>query len=104
MFTACISLKAAHQGSNEDVPPRLALQIRGGTNGLNVAGEVTVNGERMSRSFFLENASYVPQEDRLWSALTGKTIDSYTHALGHLGRSRATPIHFAPNTNESNSC
>lgn len=35
-----------------------------------MAGETTVNGEPMSRSFFLEHASYVPQEDRLWSALT----------------------------------
>lgn len=25
----------------------------------------------MTRSFFLQNAAYVPQEDRLWSALTG---------------------------------
>ncbi|CAN0324910.1 unnamed protein product [Scytosiphon promiscuus] len=39
------------------------------TTGMSVR-KVTVNGERMSRSFFLENASYVPQEDRLWSALT----------------------------------
>ncbi len=63
-------------------------QIQDGNNGFRVTGEVTVNGELMSRSFFLENASYVPQEDRLWSALTGKTIDSYTQALGHLGCSR----------------
>lgn len=61
-------------------------QIKGGTNGLSVTGDITVNGEPMSRSFFLENAAYVPQEDRLWSALTGvkittTTMPFYTHKL-----------------------
>lgn len=49
----------------------LDSKIKAGTNGLTVTGDVTVNGEIMSRAFFLENAAYVPQEDRLWSALTG---------------------------------
>lgn len=35
----------------------------------------------MSKSFFLENAAYVPQEDRLWSALTG---DDLLHPLQDL--------------------
>ncbi|CAM9546843.1 unnamed protein product, partial [Hapterophycus canaliculatus] len=45
-------------------------KVKAGTQGLSVTGDITVNGEPMSRSFFLENAAYVPQEDRLWSALT----------------------------------
>lgn len=39
--------------------------------GLRVTGDVTFNGEIMSGAFFREIAVYVPQEDRLWSALTG---------------------------------
>ncbi|CAN0443751.1 unnamed protein product [Pylaiella littoralis] len=48
----------------------LVGKIKDGTKGLSVTGDITVNGEIMSRAFFLENAAYVPQEDRLWSALT----------------------------------
>ncbi|CAN0170684.1 unnamed protein product, partial [Ectocarpus sp. 12 AP-2014] len=48
----------------------LVGKISAGTKGLDVTGDVTVNGQAMSKSFFLENAAYVPQEDRLWSALT----------------------------------
>ncbi|CAM9583250.1 unnamed protein product, partial [Ectocarpus sp. 13 AM-2016] len=48
----------------------LVGKISAGTKGLDVTGDVTVNGKVMSKSFFLENAAYVPQEDRLWSALT----------------------------------
>lgn len=39
--------------------------------GLGITGDVITNGKAMSKSFFLENAAYVPQEDRLWRALTG---------------------------------
>lgn len=49
----------------------LRYQISTDTKGLDITGSVTVNGQPMSKSFFLENAAYVPQEDRLWSALTG---------------------------------
>ncbi|CAN0565058.1 unnamed protein product [Ectocarpus sp. 12 AP-2014] len=52
----------------------LVGKISTGTKGLNVTGDVTVNGKVMSKSFFLENAAYVPQEDRLWSALTGTEL------------------------------
>ncbi|CAN0437423.1 unnamed protein product, partial [Ectocarpus sp. 12 AP-2014] len=48
----------------------LVGKISAGTKGLDITGDVTVNGQAMSKSFFLENAAYVPQEDRLWSALT----------------------------------
>ncbi|CAM9952064.1 unnamed protein product, partial [Ectocarpus sp. 4 AP-2014] len=48
----------------------LVGKISAGTKGLDVTGDVTVNGKAMSKSFFLENAAYVPQEDRLWCALT----------------------------------
>ncbi|CAB1099471.1 ABC [Ectocarpus sp. CCAP 1310/34] len=48
----------------------LVGKISAGTKGLDVTGDITVNGKVMSKSFFLENAAYVPQEDRLWSALT----------------------------------
>lgn len=49
-------------------------QISADTKGLDITGSVTVNGQSMSKSFFLENAAYVPQEDRLWSALTGDGV------------------------------
>lgn len=71
----------AQKGKNDssDSCPYLAFcaidsrfsQVKAGTKGLSVTGDITVNGVDMSRSFFLENAAYVPQEDRLWSALTG---------------------------------
>eukprot|EP00752_Nemacystus_decipiens_P009950 g8873.t1 len=48
----------------------LVGKISADTKGLDITGSVTVNGQPMSKSFFLENAAYVPQEDRLWSALT----------------------------------
>ncbi|CAM9592338.1 unnamed protein product [Ectocarpus fasciculatus] len=48
----------------------LVGRINPNTKGLHITGNVTVNGKTMSKSFFLENAAYVPQEDRLWSALT----------------------------------
>ncbi|CAN0166070.1 unnamed protein product, partial [Ectocarpus sp. 8 AP-2014] len=48
----------------------LVGRINANTKGLHITGNVTVNGKAMSKSFFLENAAYVPQEDRLWSALT----------------------------------
>ncbi|CAN0222698.1 unnamed protein product, partial [Ectocarpus sp. 12 AP-2014] len=48
----------------------LVGRINPNTKGLHITGNVTVNGKAMSKSFFLENAAYVPQEDRLWSALT----------------------------------
>ncbi|CAM9811429.1 unnamed protein product, partial [Ectocarpus fasciculatus] len=48
----------------------LVGKISAGTKGLEITGDVIVNGKAMSKSFFLENAAYVPQEDRLWSALT----------------------------------
>ncbi|CAM9446521.1 unnamed protein product [Ectocarpus sp. 4 AP-2014] len=48
----------------------LVGKVSAGTKGLDITGDVTVNGKAMSKSFFLENAAYVPQEDRLWSALT----------------------------------
>lgn len=48
------------------------LKIANSAKNLSVTGDITVNGQPMSRSFFLENAAYVPQEDRLWSALTGE--------------------------------
>lgn len=47
-------------------------KVSADTKGLDITGSVTVNGQPMSKSFFLENAAYVPQEDRLWSALTGR--------------------------------
>lgn len=43
-----------------------------------MTGDITVNGETMSNAFFLDNAAYVPQEDRLWSALTGDDDDAPT--------------------------
>lgn len=49
----------------------LMPQYNADAEGLEITGDVTINGEVMSKSFFLENAAYVPQEDRLWSALTG---------------------------------
>ena len=49
----------------------LHAQVKDGAKGASVTGDVTVNGVAMSKAFFLENAAYVPQEDRLWSALTG---------------------------------
>ena len=57
------------------------LQIAPGTKDLEITGDITVNGQSMSRSFFLENAAYVPQEDRLWSALTGRTPESIVDLL-----------------------
>ncbi|CAN0188225.1 unnamed protein product, partial [Ectocarpus sp. 4 AP-2014] len=48
----------------------LVGKVSAGTKGLDITGDVTVNGKAMSKSFFLDNAAYVPQEDRLWSALT----------------------------------
>eukprot|EP00904_Undaria_pinnatifida_P002690 jgi/Undpi1/12421/HiC_scaffold_5.g02093.m1 len=48
----------------------LVGKIAANTRGFDVTGDITVNGQPMSRKFFLENAAYVPQEDRLWSALT----------------------------------
>ncbi|CAN0131811.1 unnamed protein product, partial [Ectocarpus fasciculatus] len=48
----------------------LVGKVSAGTKGLDITGDVTVNGKAMSKSFFLENAAYVPREDRLWSALT----------------------------------
>ena len=59
----------------------LGTQIDGSTRGFNVTGDITVNGQPMSRSFFLENAAYVPQEDRLWSALTGAGHSSCQSSL-----------------------
>lgn len=50
----------------------LAPQYNADAEGLEITGDVTINGKAMSKSFFLENAAYVPQEDRLWSALTGE--------------------------------
>eukprot|EP00903_Cladosiphon_okamuranus_P021625 g19883.t2 len=48
----------------------LVGKVSANNKGLNITGSITVNGQPMSKSFFLENAAYVPQEDRLWSALT----------------------------------
>ncbi|CAM9549652.1 unnamed protein product [Pylaiella littoralis] len=64
---AIIGASGAGKTSLLDV---LVGKIKAGTKGLSVTGDVIVNGEAMSRAFFLENAAYVPQEDRLWSALT----------------------------------
>lgn len=47
-----------------------------------MTGDITVNGETMSNAFFLDNAAYVPQEDRLWSALTGGDDDDASTAPG----------------------
>ncbi|CAN0151348.1 unnamed protein product, partial [Pylaiella littoralis] len=47
-----------------------AGQVKARIKGLRVTGDVTVNGEIMSRVLFEKNAAYVPQEDHLWSALT----------------------------------
>ncbi|CAN0120957.1 unnamed protein product [Ectocarpus sp. 6 AP-2014] len=63
----------------------LVGKVSAGTKGLDITGDVTVNGKAMSKSFFLENAAYVPQEDRLWSALTGecnKRVDKVLASLG----------------------
>lgn len=48
---------------------------------MDVSGDVTVDGAAMSKAYFLENAAYVPQEDRLWSALTG---DDHLYTLSTL--------------------
>lgn len=55
------------------------------TEGLEITGDITINGKAMSKSFFLENAAYVPQEDRLWSALTGNygTSRRPLHVIWH---------------------
>lgn len=71
-------------GSSRSIPPRAPIvphgrtqnwwhgeQVAATTKGLSITGDIAVNGQPVSRSFFLENAAYVPQEDRLWSALTG---------------------------------
>jgi len=44
------------------------------TNGPCVIGDVTVDGVAMSRSFSLENITYVPEEDHLWSALVSVCV------------------------------
>ena len=54
-------------------------QIKVGAKGSTVTGGVIVNGMEISRSFSLENAAYVPQEDRLWSALTGVCVRALLH-------------------------
>lgn len=56
-------------------------QTAAGAKDLEITGDITVNGQSMSRSFFLENAAYVPQEDRLWSALTGEHPESIAGLL-----------------------
>lgn len=50
-----------------------------------MTGDITVNGVAMSNMFFLENAAYVPQEDRLWSALTGDDRQNVQGALRRVG-------------------
>lgn len=62
----------------------LHSQIKAGMKGQSVTGDVKVNGENMSGTFFLENAAYVPQEDRLWSALTGTSVRAQRPKLGLL--------------------
>ncbi|CAN0100436.1 unnamed protein product [Scytosiphon promiscuus] len=48
----------------------LVGKTSGDTKGVDITGDVTVNGKALSKAFFLDNAAYVPQEDHLWSALT----------------------------------
>lgn len=71
------------------------LQHNADTEGQEITGDVTINGKAMSKSFFLDNAAYVPQEDRLWSALTGDGLLYPLHVIWYSlsrVRTRILPI------------
>ncbi|CAM9408971.1 unnamed protein product, partial [Phaeothamnion confervicola] len=48
----------------------LVGKVRAGSATVTLEGSITVDGLPLTRAFFVKHCAYVPQEDRLWSALT----------------------------------